>query len=58
MTLYTVCENCEKPINADLSHRGAVAMPGETRLAAIIQCENCRSKIEVLITTKTRSTEE
>lgn len=54
MTLYTACDNCNKAINADLSHKSAVVIPGEPRLAAIIRCPHCRAEIEVLITTKTR----
>jgi DNA-directed RNA polymerase subunit RPC12/RpoP len=54
MIIYTTCGNCNKNINADLSHKEAVAGPGPPRLAAIIQCPECRSEIEVLITTRTR----
>jgi hypothetical protein len=54
MIIYTCCDICKRNVNADLSHKEAVAAPGETRLAAIIICPECRSEIEVLITTKTR----
>lgn len=52
MTLFTGCPNCNKAINADLTHKDVVCGPDETKLAAIVICPSCRTNIEISISTR------